>query len=182
MDLSRYNNTAFDRGTPRWKEALWVLVRGVFFLGWFPWPSGLRVFLLRAFGAKIGDGMVIRSRVNISFPWRFEAGDHVWIGEEVLVLSLATVTIGSSVCLSQRAFLCTGSHDARADTFDLVTKPVRIGGKSWIAAGAFVGPGVEVPAGTIVAAGAVLVKSPPPGSLLVAGNPAKVLQCQEGLS
>ena len=96
--------------------------------------------------------MVIRSRVNITFPWRFECGDQVWIGDEVLILSLDRVKIGSSVCISQRAFLCTGSHDFRKESFDLITKPIEIGNSCWIAAGAFIGPGAVVPEGTMVKA------------------------------
>ena len=51
----------------------------------------------------------------------------MWIGDEVLILSLAPVKIGSNVCISQRAFLCTGSHDFRSEGFDLITKPIEIG-------------------------------------------------------
>jgi putative colanic acid biosynthesis acetyltransferase WcaF len=108
------------------------------------------VAVLRWFGAKIGEGVVIRGRVNITFPWKLEIGDHVWIGDEVLVLSLDRVVIGSNVCISQRAFLCTGSHDFRKVTFDLITEPIVIGNGCWIAAGAFIGPGAVVPAGTMV--------------------------------
>ena len=110
---------------------------------------------LRIFGAKVGRGVVIRSRVNITFPWRFSCGDHVWIGDEVLILSLAPVCLGSNVCISQRAFLCTGSHRFSRETFDLVTRPITIGDGCWIAAQAFVGPGVELPPGTLVKAGEV---------------------------
>ncbi len=73
-----------------------------------PWPAGLRVELLRTFGATVGRGVVIRENVNISFPWRLTVGDYVWIGEDVGILSLAQVTVGSNVCISQRAYLCTG--------------------------------------------------------------------------
>lgn len=110
---------------------------------------------MRCFGAKVGTGVVIRSRVNITFPWKLEIGDHVWIGDEVLVLSLDRVVIGSNVCISQRAFLCTGSHDFRKATFDLITEPIEIGDGCWIAACAFIGPGAVVPAGTMVKAGEV---------------------------
>ena len=158
LDLSKFNNSSFSRGAPPWKEALWWVCRSLCFAPWFPVPSALKVAALRAFGAKVGEGVVIRSRVNVTFPWKLEIGDQVWIGDEVLVLSLAKVRIGNNVCISQRAFLCTGSHDFRKESFDLITRPIGIGDGCWIAAGAFIGPGAELPAGTRVKAGEVWKK------------------------
>ncbi len=152
-----------------------MVVKNIIFLNPWPWPSALRVALLRMFGAKIGQGVVIRSRVNITFPWRLTIGDHVWIGEEVCILSLAPVQIGSNVCLSQRAFLCTGSHDFRKPTFDLKTAPITIGDRCWIAAQSFIAAGVEVGAGTVVGAGSVVLKSAPAG-VFFGGNPAKFVR------
>jgi putative colanic acid biosynthesis acetyltransferase WcaF len=172
MNLSRFQNKGFSRGAPALKEILWWAVRSLFFAPWFPVPSVLKCGLLRAFGARVGDGVVIRSRVNITFPWRVEIGDHVWIGDEVLILSLAPVRIGRSVCISQRAFLCTGSHDFRSEAFDLVVAPIEVGEGSWIAAGVFVGPGVVVGKNTLCAAGAVVIRDVGPDEV-VAGNPAR---------
>ena len=173
VDLSIYDNSDFDRGAPGWKEALWVLTRCIFFQNPLPWPSALRVELLRAFGAKVGTGVVIRSNVNVSFPWRLAIGDHVWIGEEVGILSLAQVTIGSNVCISQRAYLCTGSHDYRREDFKLVTRPITVHDSSWIAAAAFIGPGVVIGSGSVVAAGSVVFEDVPPNSI-ARGNPATI--------
>ena len=173
MDLSRYDNSDFSRGAPSWKEALWVLARGLFFQTWVPWPSVLRVELLRVFGARVGCAVVVRANVNISFPWRLRVGDHVWIGEDVGILSLAEVTVESHVCLSQRAYLCTGSHQYQREDFKLVTRPITVRAGSWVAAGAFIGPGVEIGAGAVVAAGSVVTKDVPPRTL-VRGNPAEV--------
>ncbi len=175
MDLSRYDNSDFDRGAPSWKEALWWLARGLFFQTFLPWPSSVRVALLRGFGARVGEGVVIRANVNISFPWRLTLGNHVWIGEDVGILSLAPVVIEDHVCISQRAYLCTGSHDYRRETFPLVTRPVTVRAGSWVAAAAFVAPGVEIGAGSVVAAGSVVTASVPPGSV-VRGNPAVVIK------
>lgn len=157
INLEKFSNSSFDRGASRLKEFAWWIVRSVFFAPWFPVPSGLKVFLLRAFGATVGRGVVVRSRVNITFPWRFTCGDHVWIGDEVFILSLAPVTLGSNVCISQRVFLCTGSHRFAREGFDLVTKPISVGDGCWIAAQAFIGPGMDIPPGTLVKAGEIRV-------------------------
>ena len=159
MRLDRYDNSDFSRGASKIKEVLWWVVRSLIFAPWFPVPSFLKVAALRLFGAKVGRGVVIRSRVNITFPWELTIGDHVWIGDEVLILSLAQVTIASHVCISQRAFLCTGSHRFRSDNFDLVTKPISIGEGCWIAANVFVVPGVTLAPGTLCKAGDVVTRS-----------------------
>jgi putative colanic acid biosynthesis acetyltransferase WcaF len=174
LRLDRYDNSGFDRGAGRIKEGLWVLCKCAFFLNPFPWPSAVRVALLRLFGARLGRGVVVRSGANITFPWRFTAGDHVWIGEDVLVLSLAPVNLGSHVCLSQRAFLCSGSHAWRRETFDLRTRPITVGDSSWIAAQAFIGAGVTIGRSSVVSAGAVVMENVPENSL-VRGNPATVV-------
>lgn len=175
MDLSRYDNSDFQRGAPSWKEALWLLARGIFFQTFLPWPSGLRVALLRLFGAQVGTGVVVRANVNVSFPWRLRIGDNVWIGDDVGILSLAEVVIESHVCISQRAYLCTGSHDYRREDFPLVTRPIAVRSGSWVAAAAFISPGVEIGAGAVVAAGSVVTANVPPDTL-VRGNPAAVVK------
>ena len=175
MQLKEYTTGNFDRGRPLWFEALWWVMKIVFFLNPVPWPSTLRVALLRAFGARVGEGVVVRSMVNITFPWRLSIGDDVWIGEEVLILTLAPVTLESNVCISQRAFLCTGSHDFRSPKFDLMTKPITVRSGSWVAAQCFIAPGVEIGEGSMVAAGSVVLENVPPKSL-VRGNPAAAVK------
>ena len=149
-----------------------MLVRCLFFQNSFPWPSDLRVELLRSFGAKIGRGVVIRANVNISFPWRLVIGDNVWIGEDVGILSLAAVKIGSNVCISQRAYLCTGSHDFRNNDFKLKTEPIMIGDRTWVAASAFIGPGITIGSDSVISAGAIVFSDIPTNSF-VRGNPAE---------
>ena len=175
IQLARYTAQGFDRGASRLKEVLWLAVKWGFFQTSVPWPSDVRCALLRAFGASVGNGVVIRGNVNISFPWRVSIGDDVWLGEEVMILSLAQVTIERNVCVSQRAFLCTGSHDHSKETFDLITKPITLREGSWVAAMAFIGPGVEVGRGSRVAASAMVSREVPP-FVVVQGNPAAVVK------
>ena len=173
--LADYQATGFDRGISRSTELLWWVVRSLFFAPWFPIPSKIKVSALRAFGAKVGEGVVIRSRVNVTFPWRLEIGDHVWIGDEVTILSLDRVRIGSHSCISQRAFLCTGSHDFSKESFDLITREIEIRESCWVGAQAFVGPGVVMRKASRCLAGAVVVKEVMEGQV-VGGVPAKVLK------
>lgn len=174
IQLKGYHTAGFERGASRLKEGLWMAVRMVFFQSAVPWPSGIRAATLRLFGAKVGVGVVIRSQVNVTFPWRLEVGDHVWIGEEVLILSLAQVTVGANSCLSQRAFLCTGSHDFARPSFDLITRPIVVGEGCWVGAMAFVGPGVTFGRSSRCLAGAVVARDVPAGAT-VGGVPAKVV-------
>src|SRR5262245_52842338 len=170
INLSNYKS-GLDRGAPLWKEAAWQAFRIVVFLQRWPLPSSFRASILRLFGARVGRGVVIRSGVNIAFPWRLTLGDHVWIGEEANILNLAHVTIHDHCCISQRAFVCTGSHDFRSVDFPLVAKPIEIGPRSWLCAQAFVGPGVVVGPDSMVAAGSVVSRDVPPNTL-ASGNPA----------
>jgi len=145
-------------------------------------PFGrLKPPLLRLFGAKLGRGVVIKPGVKIKFPWRLTTGDHVWIGEKVWIDNLAEVTLGSHVCLSQGAYLCTGSHDHRSRGFDLVTRPITVGDGAWIAARAILLPGCKVGANTIVGAGSVASGDIPP-EVLAAGNPATIVRPRDPMA
>ena len=126
VDLSKFSTGDFDRGAGPLKEGCWMLAN-LFLFRLCPLKlSWLKCAVLRLFGAKIGRGVVIKPRVTITFPWKLTVGDHVWLGEECWLLNLAPVTIESHVCISQRAFLCTGSHNYKSPTFDLVTSPIHV--------------------------------------------------------
>jgi putative colanic acid biosynthesis acetyltransferase WcaF len=172
--LDRFSNEDFNRGAPRWKEILWLLVSAFWFELPLPLPSIVRVFWLRLFGAKVGQSVVIRAKVHITMPWRLTLGDHVWIGEDSLFMTHGSLVIGSHTCISQRVFLCTASHDFRSRGFDLVTEPIEIGNQVWIAAQSFIGCGVRIGDGTIVSACSVVMKSLP-GGVIARGNPLRVV-------
>lgn len=175
MKLRTFTASHFDRGAPRWKEALWVAARCLFFQTPVPFPSRWKRLLLRLFGAKIGLNVVIRASTFISFPWRLVIGEDAWIGDGVWILSLAPVIIESNVCISQKSFLCTGSHDYRKKSFELIAQPIHIKEGTWIAAGSFVGPGVEIGPNSVVSAGSVVTRNVGPGEL-VRGNPAQFVK------
>ena len=143
------------------------------------WPLfGWRRFLLRCFGARVGERVHIYPSARIEIPWNLEIGDEASIGEDVLVYSLGPVRIGPRTTVSHRAHLCAGSHDYRDPGLPLLRLPVSIGADAWICAQAFVGPGVVVGDGAVVGAAAVVTR-PVEAWTVVAGNPARFLQRRE---
>ena len=129
-----------------------MLVSGVFVESWLP-GSGWRVAVLRLFGARMGTGVVIKPGVKVKFPWRLQVGGHSWIGERVWIDNLGEVTIGSHVCISQGSYLCTGSHDWRSATFDLIVAPITVSDHAWICACSVLSPGSHVGEGAVVTMG-----------------------------
>src|SRR5262249_33867966 len=144
VDLAEYRAVGYSSGRNWLVRIVWYAVSLIFFeSGWFP-LSGLKARLLRCFGASIGRGLVIKPHVRIKFPWRLWIGDHCWIGQSVWIDNLADVHLGDHVCISQGAYLCTGSHDYRRRKFDLITKPITIASGSWIGAKVILLPGCQV--------------------------------------
>ena len=159
-----------DRGRPAVVEALWYVAKCLFLLSPWPWPSRFKCALLRLFGARVGRGVIIKPRVNIHFPWKLTIGDHTWIGEEVFILNLEPVAIGSHCCISQRVFLCTGNHDYRVPEMSFRNRPITIEDGAWVGAQTFVAPEVTIGGEAVIAAGSVVTRSQP-ARMVCAGNP-----------
>jgi putative colanic acid biosynthesis acetyltransferase WcaF len=175
MDLSRYTPGQFDRGAGVVKEALWLVVSLILFrLCPFSF-SALKCSVLRAFGASVGRNVTIKPQVKITFPWKLTVGDHVWLGEECWLLNLERIVIGSNVSISQRAVLCTGSHDYKRATFDLIVKPITVENGAWLGAGCWVGPGVTIGSHSILTLGSVATKNLAANGIY-RGNPAELVK------
>ena len=140
-DLSKYNNSWYKPGS-KLKRGCWYLFNVIFFKSYYFPFSGLKIFLLRLFGAKIGKGVCIKPGVNVKYPWFLEIGNHVWIGENVWIDNLGKVAIGSNVCLSQGCLLLSGNHDYTKAGFDLIVKEILLEDGVWIGAEAVVCGGV----------------------------------------
>ena len=172
VDLASFDRTRYQPGRGFGVRLLWYFVSLVVFEGgWVP-VSRPKSWLLRLFGARIGRGVVIKPHVRIKYPWRLSVGDHCWIGQEAWIDNLADVQLGDHVCLSQRVYLCTGSHDYRRQSFDLITATIQVGSGAWIGAASLVLGGIEVGPNAIVAAGSVVTRNVAEATI-VAGNPAR---------
>jgi putative colanic acid biosynthesis acetyltransferase WcaF len=154
--LAGFSGAGYDKGRSIPWQAAWMLFAGILTTRWWC-PLRVRIAVLRAFGASIGTGVLIRHNVRIHWPWKLTVGADSWIGEDTWILNLEPITIGSNVCVSQGVLLCTGSHNRRSPTFEFDNAPISIGDGSWIAARATVLRGVEIGADCTIGATALVV-------------------------
>lgn len=143
--------------------------------GWLvppPFGWGWRRALLRLFGARLEGNARVYPSARIWLPRHLVMADGSTLGPAVQCYNQATVTLCSGAIVSQRATLCTGDHDIRDPCHQLVTRPIVIEAGAWIAAEAFVGPGVTIGAEAVLGARGCAMKDVPPGTVW-AGNPAR---------
>jgi putative colanic acid biosynthesis acetyltransferase WcaF len=155
---------------------LWIICYTILFR-----PFSMRVFrkwrsfLLRIFGGNIPYSCTVHATVKIWAPWNLELGEYVCIGPEVDCYNQGKIVIEDSATVSQKSYLCASSHDYTLSSHPLYVNPILIQRKAWVAAEAFVGPGITVGEGAVVGARAVVFKDVEPWSV-VGGNPAKFIK------
>lgn len=165
--LALFSGNGYEKGRPLWVQALWLFTSSfVFERIWC--PSALRIRLLRLFGASIGQRVLIRQGVRIHWPWKLTIADDVWVGVDAWLLNLEPITIGSDVCISQAALLCTGSHLSDSKSFEFDNAPIVINDGAWIAARATVLRGVTVGTGAVIGATALVTRDVPPQARVLA--------------
>jgi putative colanic acid biosynthesis acetyltransferase WcaF len=175
QDLSQFSVPVSFRGRNKFTVQLWWIVQSTLF-AWSPqFLYGFRRFLLKAFGAKIGRNVLIRSSVKITYPWFLEVGDYCWIGDDCTLYNLCKITIGKNVALAHKVYLNTGGHDYKKITFDIFARPIFIEDECWLTNDVYVAPGVTIGKGTILAARSSALKDLPPGKIC-AGTPAKPIK------
>lgn len=170
-DLSRFNIGDYKVGAGKLKVLLWYFFNYYFFNSAFPWPYSLKVAVLRMFGAKVGTGLVIKTKVRIKNPWRLMIGDNCWIGESVWIDNLDDVVLEDNVCLSQGALLLTGNHDYTLPDFPYRLGKIHLEDGVWIGAQCVVCPGVICKSHSILTVNSVATKQLQAFEIY-AGNPA----------
>lgn len=172
QDLGRFRLPEGFRGRSPFVVQLWWLVQALLFR---PSPQifyGWRRWLMRAFGANIGDGVLLRPTVVTTYPWKVTIGRNAWVGDNATLYSLGPIVIGDNAVVSQEAYLCTGTHDYGDSAFRIYAEQITIEAEAWVAARAFISPGITVGAGAVVAACSTVTKNVDPMSI-VAGTPAR---------
>jgi putative colanic acid biosynthesis acetyltransferase WcaF len=172
QDLGSFQLPPHFRGRPGWYVQVWWLVQATLFRCSPQVLYGWRRSLLRLFGARIGNGVLIRPTVTVTYPWKLSIGDDSWIGDHATLYTLGEIEIGDNACISQHCYLAGAGHDYTKSTFDMVAKKIVIEPEAWLATSVFVAPGVRVGRGAVVGACSVVLKDIP-SMMVCAGNPAK---------
>lgn len=158
---------------------LWWFVQSTFF-AWSPQILyGWRRWLLRLFGADIGKNVLIRPTVKVTYPWKVSIGDSSWVGDDVTLYSLGEIEIGKNTVISQRSYICTGTHNYQKISFPIEVQKVHINDQVWIATDVFVAPGVTIGAKSVVGTRSSVFTDLPP-SMVCYGSPAKPVKSRIG--
>lgn len=169
-DLSKFDVGSY-KSAPRWKVLLWYPINYLIFDSIIPWPYTFKAALLRLLGAKVGQGLIIKTKVRIKNPWYLHIGANCWIGESVWIDNLVMVEIGDNVCLSQGALLLTGNHDYTLTDFPYRLGKIKLEDGVWIGAKSVVCPGVKCKSHSILTVNSVASKNLEARGIYT-GNPA----------
>lgn len=175
QNLNKFNLPDNFRGAGNFKVQCWWAIQSLLFnlspQIMYKW----RIFLLRLFGANIGSGVIIRPSVKVTYPWKLTIGDYAWIGDNVELYTLGEIVIGNNAVVSQRSYICTGSHDYTKPSFDIYALKTVIEDEAWVATDVYVAPGVTIGRGAVIGARSSVFSDMPAGMICV-GTPAKPIK------
>ncbi|MDQ3535013.1 MAG: WcaF family extracellular polysaccharide biosynthesis acetyltransferase, partial [Bacteroidota bacterium] len=162
----------YKHGVSAFKYILWHFVSSVIFMNPLNPSSAFRVFILRRFGAKIGNGVAInKPNINIKYPWKLTIGNNVWIGEKSWIYNMDEIIIGDNVNIAQGVMLLTGNHNYKSTEFEVFTKPITIEDGVFLGAFSIVCPGVVCKSHSILSVGSIAKTNLEPYTIYE-GNPA----------
>lgn len=175
---SKFQNLADFRLPPGFRGRgaitvqLWWIVQALLFRTSPQFLYGWRRWLLRRFGAEIGEGVLLRPSIRVTYPWKVRIGDRSQIGDRTELYSLGEIEIGADVVISQDCYICTGGHDPSRVDFAIYQAPIVIEDQVWLATGCFVMPGVRVRRGSFAMVRSLLNRDTEEASVN-AGQPAR---------
>jgi putative colanic acid biosynthesis acetyltransferase WcaF len=151
----------------------WVLLAR-----WTPPPMRRwRLWLLRRFGATMSPTANVYGSARIWSPANLVVDDYATIGPRATVYSMGAIHLGAYAIISQGAHLCAGTHDIEDAGFQLRASAIAIGARAWVAAEAFVGPGVTVGEGAVLGARGCAMRDLEAWTVYT-GNPACALRAR----
>jgi len=150
-------------------EIIWCL-----FCKWTPKPfNNWRLLILKIFGCKIYGNPFVHQRAIIYHPWNLILHDRSCVGDRTVLYALDQIKICEFSVIAQEAYLCTGTHNFKSPTRELVTDSIIVEKNSFIGARTFVLPGIKIGTNVIIGAGSIVTKNIP-NNCKAYGNPARI--------
>lgn len=172
QDLARFKVPSGFRGRPDVVVALWQLIQATLFAWSPPTAYSWRRWILRLFGARVGRGVLVGQSARVTYPWKASFGDYSRIGDHVEIYSLAPISIGRNVVVSNKSYLCAGTHDHSELTFPLIGRAIKIGDEAWIGIDCYIAPGVSIGQGAVIASRSTVIHDTDP-AMMAAGGPTR---------
>jgi maltose O-acetyltransferase len=141
-------------------------------------PDSYRRSMLEDMLGSLGDNVVIWTPFNCIYGENIHLGNHVFLNLNCMIIDGNRVEIGDHAMLGPGVQIYTSAHELVAESRNQgweVTKPVTIGHSVWIGGSAILLPGVKIGDRSVVGAGAVVTRDVPE-NVVVAGNPARIIQ------
>ncbi|GAB3020938.1 maltose O-acetyltransferase [Nocardioides flavus (ex Wang et al. 2016)] len=139
--------------------------------------DGRRALLEELLGG-FGEDSEVRPPLQCDYGYQTTIGARTFVNWGVILLDVATITIGDDVQIGPNVQLLTATHplepQPRRDKWE-AAEPITIGDNVWLGGGVIVCPGVTIGADTVVGAGSVVTRDLPPGVVAV-GSPARVVR------
>lgn len=137
-----------------------------------------RAVLLQQLFGSTGKRLYVESTFKCDYGYNIHVGENFYANFGCVILDCAPVTIGDDCMLGPNVQIYTAAHPldpiARKKGIEFA-KSISIGNNCWIGGNAVINPGVKLGHNVVVGAGSVVTKSFE-DNVVIAGNPAKVIQ------
>jgi len=144
-----------------------------------------RPFFYRLSGVMVGNNTIIVGPISLPVDNKgiVEIGNDSYLNSETRFgHNGSRIKIGNQCLIGPRVSFETGSHNVFFDEKKKrgrSSKEIIVSDKVWIGAGAIILQGVTIGEGSVIAAGAVVIKDVPPLTV-VGGVPAKIIRSISG--
>lgn len=137
-----------------------------------------RTDLLKSLFGSTGENLYIEPSFHCDYGYTIHVGENFYANFNCVILDEGGVTIGDNCFIAPGVHIYTATHPLNPherNTGIEQGKPVTIGDNVWIGGGGIINPGITIGDNVVIASGAVVTKDVP-SSVVVGGNPARMIK------